>query len=137
MKKLLIFAVLMTSVNIFSQEVASANQEKTDINNTIYEVIPDKAEFPGGINAFRNNFSQTFKAGKVNGRGQIKSEVRFVVDQQGMITDITTIGENKSMNKEMERAIKAMSKTKWIPAKIDGQPVKFRFKLPITINLEN
>ncbi|WP_050377976.1 energy transducer TonB [Chryseobacterium sp. Hurlbut01] len=137
MKKLLIFAVLMTSVNIFSQEVASANQEKTDINNTIYEDIPDKAEFPGGINAFRNNFSQTFKAGKVNGRGQIKSEVRFVVDQQGMITDITTIGENKSMNKEMERAIKAMSKTKWIPAKIDGQPVKFRFKLPITINLEN
>jgi len=137
MKKLLIFAVLMTSVNIFSQEAASANQEKTDINNTIYEDIPDKAEFPGGINAFRNNFSQTFKAGKVNGRGQIKSEVRFVVDQQGMITDITTIGENKSMNKEMERAIKAMSKTKWIPAKIDGQPVKFRFKLPITINLEN
>ncbi|WP_332454575.1 energy transducer TonB [Chryseobacterium aquaticum] len=137
MKKLLVFAVLMTSVNIFSQEVASANQEKTDINNTIYEDIPDKAEFPGGINAFRNNFSQTFKAGKVNGRGQIKSEVRFVVDQQGMITDITTIGENKSMNKEMERTIKAMSKTKWIPAKIDGQPVKFRFKLPITINLEN
>lgn len=137
MKKLLVFAVLMTSVNIFSQEAASANQEKTDINNTIYEDIPDKAEFPGGINAFRNNFSQTFKAGKVNGRGQIKSEVRFVVDQQGMITDITTIGENKSMNKEMERAIKAMSKTKWIPAKIDGQPVKFRFKLPITINLEN
>lgn len=137
MKKLLIFAVLMTSVNIFSQEAASANQEKTDINNTIYEDIPDKAEFPGGINAFRNNFSQTFKAGKVNGRGQIKSEVRFVVDQQGMITDIKTIGENKSMNKEMERTIKAMSKTKWIPAKIDGQPVKFRFKLPITINLEN
>lgn len=137
MKKLLVFAVLMTSVNIFSQEAASANQEKTDINNTIYEDIPDKAEFPGGINAFRNNFSQTFKAGKVNGRGQIKSEVRFVVDQQGMITDITTIGENKSMNKEMERTIKAMSKTKWIPAKIDGQPVKFRFKLPITINLEN
>lgn len=137
MKKLLIFAVLMTSVNIFSQEAATANQEKTDINNTIYEDIPDKAEFPGGINAFRNNFSQTFKAGKVNGRGQIKSEVRFVVDQQGMITDITTIGENKSMNKEMERTIKAMSKTKWIPAKIDGQPVKFRFKLPITINLEN
>ena len=137
MKKLLVFAVLMTSVSIFSQEVASANQEKTDINNTIYEDIPDKAEFPGGINAFRNNFSQTFKAGKVNGRGQIKSEVRFVVDQQGLITDITTIGENKSMNKEMERTIKAMSKTKWIPAKIDGQPVKFRFKLPITINLEN
>lgn len=137
MKKLLIFAVLMNSANIFSQETVSANQEKTDVNNTIYEDIADKAEYPGGINAFRNNFAQTFKAGKVNGRGQVKSEVRFVVDQQGMITDITTIGENKSMNKEMERAIKAMSKTKWIPAKIDGQPVKFRFKLPITINLEN
>lgn len=136
MKKLLVFAVLIASINIFSQQASSASQENPS-SNMVYEDIADKAEYPGGINAFRNNFMQTFKTGKVNGRGQIKSEVRFVVDQQGMITDVMTIGDNKSMNKEMERTIKAMSKTKWIPAKIDGEPVKFRFKLPITINLEN
>ncbi|CAD7805409.1 hypothetical protein CHRY9390_01362 [Chryseobacterium aquaeductus] len=137
MKKLLVFVLLIISTKIFSQETASPNQENATGDSTIYEDIADKAEFPGGIDAFRNNFSKTFKIGKVNGRGKIKSEVRFVVDQQGMITDIITIGDNKSMNKEMERTVKAMSKTKWIPAKINGQPVKFRFKLPITINIEN
>ncbi|MBW8522034.1 energy transducer TonB [Chryseobacterium chendengshani] len=137
MKKLFVFVLLIVSVQIFSQEKSSANQENAIADSSIYEDIPDKAEYPGGINAFRNNFSKTFKAGKVSGRGKIKSEIRFVVDQQGMITDIITIGDNKSMNKEMERTIKAMSKTKWVPAKIDGEPVKFRFKLPITINIEN
>lgn len=133
MKKLFLLILFIVSTQIFSQEIASTKQE----NANVYEDIADKAEYPGGINAFRNNFMQTFKMGKVNGRGQVKSEVRFVVDQQGMITDIITIGENKSMNKEMERTIKAMSKTKWIPAKIDGKPVKFRFKLPITVNIDN
>jgi len=137
MKKLLILIVLIISNPIFSQETVSPNKENISVDNTVYEDVADKAEYPGGINAFRNNFSQTFKMEKVRGRGQIKSEVRFVIDQQGIITDIITIGDSKSMNKEMERTIKVMSKTKWIPAKINGQPVKFRFKLPITINIEN
>lgn len=79
---------------------------------------------------------ETFKIGKVNGSGQVKSEVRFVIDQQGFITDIQTIGANDSMNKEMERTLKKISKTAWKPAKLNGIPVKFRFKLPITINID-
>lgn len=129
--------VLISSVKVFSQEMVYANQENVVVDNTVYEDVADKAEYPGGINDFRTKFSQTFKMRKVSGRGQIKSEVRFVIDQQGIITDIIAIGDNISMNKEMERTIKAISKTKWKPAKIDGHPVKCRFKLPITMNIEN
>lgn len=135
MKKLFTIFLVIISTQIFSQQTVPANQENKGLYTTVYEDIADKAEYPGGINAFRNLFSQTFKTEKINGKGQIKSEVRFVVDQQGKITDIISIGDNKSMNKEMERTIKAMSKTKWAPATIDGHPVKYRFKLPITINI--
>ncbi|WP_185146976.1 energy transducer TonB [Chryseobacterium echinoideorum] len=75
------------------------------------------------MNAFRKKFTETFKIEKVAGKGQIKSEVRFVIDQQGSITEITTIGANKSMNKEMARTLKKISKTKWKPAKLNGIPV--------------
>ncbi len=40
------------------------------------------------------------------------------------------------MNKEMERVVKAMAKTKWNPAELNGKPVKYRFKLPITMQFE-
>ncbi|SDM03831.1 energy transducer TonB [Chryseobacterium taihuense] len=133
MKKTLILFALLSSTAIFSQEITQAKEKNTE--NTIYESLADKAEYPGGLNAFRKKFMETFKIGKVNGSGQVKSEVRFVIDQQGFITDIQTIGANDSMNREMERTLKKISKTKWEPAKLDGIPVKYRFKLPITVNI--
>lgn len=128
MKKLLILIVLTISVNVFSQETTKVNQ--------VYESVDQVAIYPGGIDAFRNNFYQTFQSGKINGRGKIRSEAIFVIDQKGYITDVEIKGDNKSMNKEMERTIKAMSKTKWSPATIGGEPVKYRFKFPISTNIQ-
>lgn len=135
MKKLLVFAVLIISVKTFSQETISSNQEIATVNNNIYDKADKVALYPGGTDAFRKNFYQTFDSGKINGRGKIRSEATFVIDQEGYITDIQIKGDNKSMNKEMERAIKAMSKTKWSPATLNGQNVKYRFRFPIATNL--
>ena len=136
MKKTLILLTLLSSLTIFSQETTPV-EEKQNTENTVYESLADKAEYPGGINAFRQKFMQTFKYERVKGKGQIKSEVRFVIDKQGSITEITTLGDNESMNKEMERTIKKISKTKWEPAKLDGKPVRFRYRLPITISIDS
>lgn len=136
MKKLLVFVILIISVKTFSQEAISSNKESVSVDNNVYDKADRVAVYPGGIDAFRKNFYQTFDSGKINGRGKIKSEATFVIDQSGYITDIKIIGDNKSMNKEMERAIKAMSKTKWSPATLNGQIVKYRFRLPIATNLQ-
>lgn len=136
MKKLLVFVILIISVKTFSQEAISSNKESVNVDNNVYDKADRVAVYPGGIDAFRKNFYQTFDSGKINGRGKIKSEATFVIDQSGYITDIKIIGDNKSMNKEMERAIKAMSKTKWSPATLNGQIVKYRFRLPIATNLQ-
>lgn len=135
MKKLLVFIVLISSIKVFSQEEIASKQENVNTNENIYEVVDSQPEYPGGINAFRSNFSKTFDPSRINASGTIKSEAQFVISREGMITDIKILGDNKSMNKEMERAIKAVSKTKWKPAEIKGFPVKYKFKLPITMNL--
>lgn len=134
MKKLLLFTILIIATNAYCQESNSSTQTKVEANR-VYDTADRIAVYPGGIEAFRRNFYQTFDGGKINGKGRITSEAMFVIDQNGLITEIVTKGDNKSMNKEMERAIKAMSKTKWSPATIDGEPVKYRFRFPIAMNL--
>lgn len=135
MKKLLVFIVLLSSIKILSQEAIPPKQENLNTDENIYEKVDNQPEYPGGINTFRSNFTKTFDASKINATGMIKSEAQFVISKEGIITDIKISGDNKSMNKEMERAIKAMSKTRWKPAEIKGYPVKYKFKLPITMNL--
>ncbi|MGD1318697.1 energy transducer TonB [Chryseobacterium sp. 2R14A] len=138
MKKTLILILFLAFNLIFSQNKTADINKTLELQkkDSLYNEVDEPAVYPGGINTFRNNFAKTFNSSKINAKGKVKSEAQFVVSQEGIISDIKIIGDNKSMNKEMERAIKAMSKTKWEPAKIDGKPVKFYFKLPITINIE-
>lgn len=137
MKKLFVFLVLISSVKIFSQE---QNTSPTEIFGTEqFGNIEKPKEFPiypGGINVFKMNFAKMIDWDKVNAKGAVKSEAQLIISEDGNVVDINIIGDNKSLNKEMERVAKRMSKTKWIPAKIDGKPVKFRFKLPITMNFD-
>lgn len=125
----------MSSLKIFSQVASPLKEEYVNVEKEIEE-RGKKPEYPGGINAFRKNFSQTFDGSKINDKGMVKSEAQFIISEEGIVTDIVTLGNSKSMNKEMERSIKAMSKTKWKPAELDGKPVKYRFKLPITMTFQ-
>ncbi len=135
MKKLLVIFILIGSAKVFAQENTVIGKEIVSSNNNIYEEVDKMPEYPGGLNLFRKNFSQNFDISKINGSGTMKSEVQFVISKEGMITDITVTGNNRSMNKEMERTIKALSITRWKPAEIKGYPVKYKFRLPMTMNL--
>ena len=135
MKKLIVLVLLICSAKIFAQENAVINKEIASSNEIIYEEADKTPEYPGGINLFRRNFSQNFDITKIDGMGTMKSEVQFVISKEEIITDITVTGNNRSMNREMERTIKALSITRWKPAEIKGQPVKYHFKLPMTMNL--
>lgn len=119
MKKLFVFLVLISSVKIFSQE---QNTPPTEIFGTEqFGNIEKSKEFPiypGGINVFKMNFAKMIDWDKVNAKGAVKSEAQLIISEDGNVVDINIIGDNKSLNKEMERVAKRMSKTKWIPAKI-------------------
>jgi protein TonB len=104
----------------------NAVELKPQVSDTqVYTEVEQTAEFPGGINAFRNKVSSNFDG----------SEITFVVERDGSITDVKASGGNSDFNSEAIRTIKSI-KNKWTPAKINGQSVRYRFRLPLTMNFE-
>ncbi|KAA0129912.1 hypothetical protein FY557_04175 [Chryseobacterium sp. SN22] len=134
MKKLIVIIVLICSAKIFAQE--NAENKGSLRKELLINEFTKPAEYPGGINAFRNAFAKMFRADKIKSKGVVKSEAQLIISEEGNVTEIKIIGDDPSMNKEMERIMKLLSKTKWTPATINGNPTKFRFRLPITMNLE-
>ena len=115
----------------------STAEVKPQVSDTqVYSEVEQTAEFPGGINSFRNKVSTSFDGSAMNGdEGTVKTEITFVVERDGSITDVKANGKNSDFNAEAVRTIKSI-KNKWTPAKINGQSVRYRFRLPLTMNFE-
>ncbi|MDF2552929.1 MAG: energy transducer TonB [Chryseobacterium sp.] len=116
---------------------ASTAEVKPQVSDTqVYSEVEQTAEFPGGINAFRNKFQNSFDGSAMNGdEGAVKTEITFVVERDGTITDVKANGKNSDFNSEAVRTIKSI-KNKWTPAKINGQSVRYRFRFPVSMNFE-
>lgn len=124
MKKGILICTILLSGFIFSQEI-------TKDSYTITEQI---AEFPnGGVTKFRQLIADNFREKKVQGKGKEFCELRFIIERDGSICKVDANGSNESFNKEAIRAISKI-KTKWIPAKINGQPVRYRFRIPLNLD---
>ncbi|QDP85410.1 hypothetical protein FNJ88_07490 [Chryseobacterium sp. SNU WT5] len=102
------------------------------------ETVDILPEFPGGINAFRSLLASKFNTAIFKGdEGLIKATVYTNIDENGKMTDIFAEGTNQNFNREAERALTMISADHvWIPAKLHGKPVKYRFKLPLTMKFE-
>lgn len=134
MKRFIILFAIIFSGFVFGQETT---QKQSNISSeTIHEKVDKDAEFPGGLNALRTLFSQKFDVESFfsNSNRVLKTEISFIVEIDGTISDINAIGNNKTFNKE---AIKAVSKVKekWVPALINDEKVRQRFKLPFEMNM--
>lgn len=110
---------------------------KPQVSETqVYAEVEQLAEYPGGLNAFRNKVGSDFDQSVMDGdEGTVKTTVSFVVERDGSITDVQAKGPNKNFNSEAIRTVKAI-RTKWKPAKINGQNVRYRYTLPVTMNFE-
>jgi len=110
---------------------------KRQVSETqVYTEVEQLAEFKGGINAFRSKVSNSFDTSVMEGdEGKVTTEITFVVERDGNITDVKAKGSNADFNAEAIRTIKSI-KDKWSPAKINGQSVRYRFRLPLTMQFE-
>ena len=133
MKKILLFVSFLCFNFIFSQELKTAEQGVVNTDPYTNKADQDPI-FPGGMNAFRNNIMATFDNSRTSIKGTAKSEARFLIDENGYITKIVVSGDNKSLNKELERTIKSMQKTKWKPAMYNNQPTQYWFRFPMAMN---
>lgn len=116
----------------------AATVEVKKVSTTeVYDKVEQEAEFTGGgIPGFRRKVAEEFDSSVMDGdEGTLKAEITFVVERDGSITQVKATGSNADFNREAERTIKSI-RTKWKPAKVDGQPVRSRYRLPLTMNFE-
>jgi hypothetical protein len=108
-----------------------------DISTTVEGVAADlvPAEYPGGVNELRKKVSKSFNSAIfVETNGLVRSTITFVVDKNGSIRDLKAEGENEKFNNEVVRVTKeANENITWKPATKDGEPVAYRYNLPMTM----
>ncbi|WP_294284711.1 hypothetical protein [uncultured Chryseobacterium sp.] len=102
-----------------------------------HSVVIDKAaDYPGGINELRKEVADLFYLGGVySDTKTVKANVGFIVERDGRVTNVQAEGENFTFNRQAEIAVYSISQ-KFSPAIVNGDPVRYRFKLPLTMNIE-
>ena len=107
-------------------------------NDSIYGVVDELAQFPGGEGAMypwiAGHMKYPEEAVKNNIQGRVM--VNFTVEKDGEITDVKAVrSPSPLLAEEAERVVKAMPK--WKPAKNKGEIVRSTFILPINFRLSS
>jgi TonB family protein len=112
-------------------------QVREDEPKKIFTVVEVMPEYPGGENEMMKFLAENIKyptAAKENGISG-KVYVTFIVDQNGLIGDITILrGIGAGCDEEAMRVIKMMPK--WKPGTQRGQAVRVQYNLPIKFTLD-
>ena len=102
----------------------------------VYQIVEEMPRFPGDDKALKeylnNNLSVPEKYKDMDVNAEYRVFVRFVVAEDGSVTNVELAKSNPSkqdLNEEALRVVKAMPK--WNPGKMDGKPVKVYFNLPV------
>ena len=118
---------------IVVEEESGEGKEEVKIveDNTVYNAVEVKPDFPGGIQKFYAYFIKNFKAPEdeaLNG----KIQVTFVVEKDGSITDIKILRDlGYGTGKEAKRVLD--NSPRWKPGIQNGRPVRVQYNLPISI----
>ena len=104
-----------------------------DTSYVEYRVMP---QFNGGMQALREYLNRNLKyptdAKKAGIDGSVR--VRFVVGKDGTISDLVATQGHPLLIPEALRVVQKMPP--WIPGKLEGEPTKFTYILPVTFRLE-
>lgn len=100
------------------------------------KLIEKTADYPGGINALRKEVAQLFYGdGVFSETGNLKTNVAFIVEKDGTISNVKAEGDNFTFNRQAEIALYSVSE-KFSPAYTNGNPVRYRFRLPLVLNFD-
>ena len=118
------------------QQLNVKNESAND-NDSIYNVVSENAEFPGGDVALsdwmRKNMKYPEECRKQGIQGRVV--IKFVVNKDGSIVDLETVrSPHPALAEEGLRVVKSMPK--WEPAKEGGKVVRSRFNIPIMFRLD-
>ena len=94
------------------------------------------AEYPGGMNTLRQQVANLFYIEGVHSEMKTaKALVAFIVEKDGTISNVQASGDNFTFNRQAEIALYSVPQ-KFTPAVFNGESVRYRFKLPLTMTIE-
>ena len=149
------FLKLSILVSVLFFGVACAQETPKPLpEETASHPVTIAPDFPdGGINGFRQLVVSKFNIDKVNPYQHLPIEyvkkiqqmilqnkptpdillmttVKFIVEPDGSLSNISAKGENQSFNEEAELAVKAIQ-VKWIPGEANGKKIRSLYSMPI------
>jgi periplasmic protein TonB len=114
----------------------SLSSQVQDADTTIYTIVDEQAEFPGGISELQNFFKKNlvYPQSCIDAGSTGSVYFRFVVDKQGYIVKPEVLRYNKycpEIEKEVLRVLAFLPN--WKPAKMNGVPVNCYYQLPMKL----
>jgi protein TonB len=107
--------------------------------DAIADIVEQKAEYPGGQSALLSWLNKNIEYPEIAAESNIQGRVfvQFVVEKNGTISDVKTIGKvpHKALGKEAVKKVKRIP-GKWAPGKNNGKAVRSYFKLPVMFRLK-
>lgn len=127
-----------TIVEVVDLSASTGPEEEEDAEaNTIFTVVEQQPEFPGGEAALMAFIKKNLKYPAFAAENGIQGRVTlsFVVEKDGSVTDIQEMrSPSEDLTKEAKRVVSAMPK--WKPGKQRGKPVRVKYVLPVTFRLQ-
>ncbi len=115
-----------SSSNILLPDVSESNNIVTE--ERIFSFVERQPSFPGGDSKLDEFLKKNFKLSTPAITGTVV--VQFVVDKEGKISDPQIVKKlGSGVDEETIRVVKMLPS--FTPAKQNGQPVAFRYTLPI------
>lgn len=140
MRYLLVIAIVFVNNSGF---FAQYNSEE----KVLLEPLYIEASFLGGLNSIRQYVYDNLNVDAIylsekelliayeNDGIAIRTEINFVLNEKGKITDISAVGNNKFLNNEAKKVMKTL-KIKCTPAFYKKRPIRTKFKLPVIVTLK-
>ncbi|WP_228453162.1 hypothetical protein [Chryseobacterium sp. CH1] len=116
------------------QTLKTATGSSQDFNDKSVN-IEKIADYPGGINTLRQEVADLLYVDGVNSDAKtVKTDVVFIVEKDGSISNVHAQGDNFTFNRQAEIALYSISE-KFSPAVVKGDPTRFRFRIPLTLTM--
>ena len=118
------------------KEADTQTEAKVD-ENTIFQVVQEMPEFPGGMAECMKWLGKNVKypATAMEKGVQGRVIIQFVVNRDGSISEASVArGIDPDLDKEALRVVSAMPN--WIPGKQRGQAVRVKYTLPVMFRLQ-
>ncbi len=126
--------VLFSLLFLFSG-IGAYSQDTAAVNNQIFETVEIEAEFPGGVEAWRNflmkNLNPNVPVKNGAPLGKYTVYVQFIVAKDGTVREVVPLTKLEyGMENEVVQLLKKSGK--WSPAIQHGRPVNAYRKQPVT-----